>query len=275
VLGVLRRNPVQNVFVASRIEAVGLDRDRLGAEVWGYGPNDAARLDALCWSGANLVPVGAGPDALQAFAELAAHRGRHCSSLVGPAGEVLAQQLKAQGRIALERRNEIADSLQRNGFEPGRHLKELAQGRIDLAWAAGLSVLNAALIVFVLLAFGPSWLAMLLALSVLASTLSVEEFFNAYDEKEVFREGIFLTLAGLALAAQFWLGSLRGMFLTALAPETVGPVFEVALLVHRRVRVVQDRKAERKKLVAERRRIEAADDRLAIAARELGGRAHL
>ena len=83
----LARDPVTDVFVASRVQAAGLDSWRLGAEVWGYG--DRGRLESLCYSGANLVPCQAGPDAVRAFAERARRQGRRCSSLVGPAHAVL------------------------------------------------------------------------------------------------------------------------------------------------------------------------------------------
>jgi hypothetical protein len=84
----LSRDAVGDVFVASRVEAGGLDAWRLGAEVWGFG--DRGRLEALCYSGANLVPVQAGPEAARAFADRARRQGRRCSSLVGPAEAVLA-----------------------------------------------------------------------------------------------------------------------------------------------------------------------------------------
>jgi predicted GNAT family acetyltransferase len=81
VLAVLARDPVADCFVASRIEQAGLDPWRLGAEVWGFG--ERGRLEALCYSGANLVPVQAGPEAVRAFADRARRQGRRCSSLVG------------------------------------------------------------------------------------------------------------------------------------------------------------------------------------------------
>jgi len=87
VLGVLARDPVADAFVASRIEAVGMDPWRLGAEIWGFG--DRGRLESLCYSGANLVPVQATPDAVRAFADRARRQGRRCSSIVGPAHAVL------------------------------------------------------------------------------------------------------------------------------------------------------------------------------------------
>jgi hypothetical protein len=84
VLEVLGRDPVANVFVTSRVEALGLDPWRLGAEMWGYADRSTARLIALCYSGANLVPVGELPEAVRAFAERARRQGRRCSSIVGP-----------------------------------------------------------------------------------------------------------------------------------------------------------------------------------------------
>ena len=86
VLALLRVDPVLDVFVASRVQAAGLESWRLGAELWGYGPS--GRLEGLCYSGANLVPVQAAPDAVRAFAERARRQGRRCSSIVGPADAV-------------------------------------------------------------------------------------------------------------------------------------------------------------------------------------------
>ena len=80
------RDPVANVFVASRLDAAGLDPWRLGAEVWGH--YSGGRLTALCYAGANLVPVAAGAEACRAFADKAKRQGRRCSSIVGPAGQV-------------------------------------------------------------------------------------------------------------------------------------------------------------------------------------------
>ena len=83
-LEVLDRDPVTNAFVAARVEAVGLDPWRLGGEIWGWHDADG-RLDALCYAGANLVPICAGPEAVRAFADRARRAGRRCSSIVGPA----------------------------------------------------------------------------------------------------------------------------------------------------------------------------------------------
>ncbi|WP_030544447.1 GNAT family N-acetyltransferase [Streptomyces albus] len=82
-LAVLDRDPVTNAFVAARVQAAGLDPWRLGGEMWGWYAD--GRLESLCYAGANLVPVEAGPEAVRAFAERARRAGRRCSSIVGPA----------------------------------------------------------------------------------------------------------------------------------------------------------------------------------------------
>lgn len=79
-------DPVANVFVASRIRAFGLEPGRLGAQIWGFEPG--GQLTALCYTGANLVPVQATQAAVSAFAERALRQGRRCSSLVGPSAAV-------------------------------------------------------------------------------------------------------------------------------------------------------------------------------------------
>ena len=104
VRALVDRDPVVDVFVASRLEIAGLDPWRLGAEMWGYG--DRGRLTSLCYSGPNLVPVHASEEAIRAFAERAKRQGRRCSSIVGPATEVsyLWQLLKPHwGRPREER----------------------------------------------------------------------------------------------------------------------------------------------------------------------------
>src|SRR5437660_5331470 len=57
VLAICDRDPVTNVFVSSRVRSLGLEPGRLGAQMWGHAPG--GRLESLCYSGANLVPVAA------------------------------------------------------------------------------------------------------------------------------------------------------------------------------------------------------------------------
>jgi predicted GNAT family acetyltransferase len=87
VLAICATDPVANVFVESRVRALGLDPGRLGAQIWGY-TNPDGQLTSLCYAGANLVPVSATPGAIAAFAERAMRYGRRCSSVVGPAPQV-------------------------------------------------------------------------------------------------------------------------------------------------------------------------------------------
>ncbi|MGH3094781.1 MAG: GNAT family N-acetyltransferase [Streptosporangiales bacterium] len=86
VRALLQRDPVTDVFAASRVDACGLESWRLGAEVWGY--REGGRLASLCYAGANLVPVQATGAAVSAFADRAGRQGRRCSSIVGPRNAV-------------------------------------------------------------------------------------------------------------------------------------------------------------------------------------------
>jgi hypothetical protein len=88
VVELLDRNPAEDVFVASRVHASGLTPALLGGELWGY--REARRLVSLCYSGANLVPVAATPEAARSFAGLAGRRARRCSSMLGAADAVIA-----------------------------------------------------------------------------------------------------------------------------------------------------------------------------------------
>jgi len=85
VRAALDADPVVACMIAARVETAGTDPWRLGGELWGFGH----RLDGLCFSGANLVPLRGDRSAVRAFADRALRRGRNCSSLVGPAESVL------------------------------------------------------------------------------------------------------------------------------------------------------------------------------------------
>ncbi|SDM94020.1 GNAT family N-acetyltransferase [Allokutzneria albata] len=98
VRAVLDADPVASCMVSSRVEVAGTDPWRLGGELWGFG------RDGMCFSGANLVPLAGGPAALRAFADRALRRRRACSSLVGPAEQVLGlwQELEPEWGPARE-----------------------------------------------------------------------------------------------------------------------------------------------------------------------------
>lgn len=84
------KDPVGSVLAAARIEAaLAAGSRRGGNSLWGVQRH--GELVAICWAGANLVPVCPPDDdeALDVLAEVALSQGRRCSSLVGPAGAVL------------------------------------------------------------------------------------------------------------------------------------------------------------------------------------------
>ena len=93
-LAVCARDAVGSVLATARLEqAVGRGLRAAGGSLWGYEQDD--RLVAVCFAGANMVPVIPVDDeptlarALDAFAGLARLQGRRCSSIVGPADAVL------------------------------------------------------------------------------------------------------------------------------------------------------------------------------------------
>jgi len=83
---VLDQDPITHVFVDHRVRATSLDPRRLGGQMWGY--DDGTGVVALCHAAANLVPVGATPEALRAFAVQALSQGRKCSAILGPNDDV-------------------------------------------------------------------------------------------------------------------------------------------------------------------------------------------
>jgi predicted GNAT family acetyltransferase len=91
-LVVCAQDPVASVLATARLEqAARSGLRRVGGQLWGY--EVAGRLVAVCWAGANLVPVVPDPAvreaALDAFAAFGRAQGRRCSSVVGDADAVL------------------------------------------------------------------------------------------------------------------------------------------------------------------------------------------
>lgn len=95
VMRLLSRNPVQNVFVLSRVRSGGVEEFTLGCPLWGYEVD--GELEAICHAGSNLVPVNADDAALDAFVEVIGER-RTSSSIVGPAPMALALWQKLSDR---------------------------------------------------------------------------------------------------------------------------------------------------------------------------------
>ena len=86
MLELASRDPVTNVFVDYRARLTTLDPRWMGGEMWGYV--EGGNLVSACHVAANLVPVAATPDAIQAFAARSIQQRRRCSTIVGPADEV-------------------------------------------------------------------------------------------------------------------------------------------------------------------------------------------
>ena len=113
VRAMLATDPVMSCMVAARVEHSGLDPWRLGGELWGFASSPdqehGGALEGLCFSGVNLLPLCGGPSAIRAFAERAARRARSCSSMVGPADQVLglwSQLCESWGPAREERPNQ-------------------------------------------------------------------------------------------------------------------------------------------------------------------------
>jgi predicted GNAT family acetyltransferase len=87
-LRIIDADPVVNCFIAARVERhrdahTAPDQWRLGGELWIHERD--GEIDALCYSGANLVPIGIrDPETAEDVAAFAARKGRRCSSIVGP-----------------------------------------------------------------------------------------------------------------------------------------------------------------------------------------------
>ncbi|MDX6278461.1 MAG: uncharacterized protein QOJ72_2589 [Nocardioidaceae bacterium] len=83
----LDRDPLVNLFVRNRVDATRLQTRWLGGEIWGYFEDD--ELVSACHAGANIVPVQATGEAIDAFAEQALRQNIRPSSIVGPRSTVL------------------------------------------------------------------------------------------------------------------------------------------------------------------------------------------
>lgn len=91
----LRRAPVTNLFVASRVASSGLAPERLGCAIYGY--HIAGELVAACHVGSNLVPIGDHPDAREAFAQAIGPRGS-VGSIMGEASAALGLHARLSER---------------------------------------------------------------------------------------------------------------------------------------------------------------------------------
>ncbi|WP_028709467.1 DUF4081 domain-containing GNAT family N-acetyltransferase [Propionicicella superfundia] len=87
LVDVVLTNPIENLFIGSRVKAGGLDPYTLGCEVWGFERD--GKLVALCHNGSNLVLANADAEAVEAFAQRIGPRSA-TASIMGPAEPTLA-----------------------------------------------------------------------------------------------------------------------------------------------------------------------------------------
>ena len=90
VSGVMAMDPVSACMVAARVADHGVEPRAIGGELWTRGSHQGAAEQALCYAGANLIPLCGTPADLRAFADQALSVPRRCSSVVGPAELVMA-----------------------------------------------------------------------------------------------------------------------------------------------------------------------------------------
>ncbi|MEC3954377.1 GNAT family N-acetyltransferase [Nocardia sp. CDC153] len=127
VLRVLDDDPVATCMVAARLQEFGLDPRGTYGELWSRG----GPAESLCFSGANLVPLRGGRDALKAFADRAVKGPRLCSSVVGrrelalPLWELLSEHWgpprelrEDQPLLALERPASVSPDLRVRRVRP-------------------------------------------------------------------------------------------------------------------------------------------------------------
>ena len=84
-------DPVESVSIGSWLAREGVERGLRTGRIW-------LHRDALCYSGANLLPVNLDAASARAFAEIAMLERRRCSSIVGrlPATDDLWRALEPQ-----------------------------------------------------------------------------------------------------------------------------------------------------------------------------------
>jgi uncharacterized protein len=148
VLAIIDRNPIENCFVASRLErhrdvSSAPDPWRLGGEIWVHQVD--GEIDSFCYSGANLVPVGVESESSAfALAEFALRRGRRCSSIVGVARPVhdmwrVLQESWGPARLIRERQPLMTISVPPK-VEPDRRVRTFEPVELDRIFPAAVAM---------------------------------------------------------------------------------------------------------------------------------------
>ncbi|GAA3577993.1 GNAT family N-acetyltransferase [Amycolatopsis ultiminotia] len=146
VRAALAADPVGSCMVSARVEAAGLDPWRLGGELWAADSRPAryGRLSGLCFAGPNLIPLRGAAPALRSFADRALRRQRTCSSLVGPAEQVLGlwDELEGEWGPAREvREDQPLMALDGSPFVAADpHVRAVRQSELDRYLPAAVSM---------------------------------------------------------------------------------------------------------------------------------------
>jgi hypothetical protein len=142
VRAILDRDPVANCFVASRVNASGMDTWRMGGEMWGWEVE--GELQSLLHAGANFVPIETTPPARKAFADRARRQGRRCSSIVGEREAVLDlwQMLEpAWGRARDTRLTQPVMSITGSPLvDPDPNVRRVREDEIDILLPASIAM---------------------------------------------------------------------------------------------------------------------------------------
>jgi hypothetical protein len=145
----LERHPVTGAQVDELVNATRVDWWRGGARIYGYAPR--GHLQAICWYGTNLIPVGvdgdAAPEAVEAFSAIGRSEPRRCSSIVGPAEAVLPMwsRLESSWGPAREVRTDqpllVADTTPRLAGDP--HVRLVRPDELDILLPASIAMYTA------------------------------------------------------------------------------------------------------------------------------------
>ncbi len=138
----LAQDPEVNAFVEHRIDVTRLDPRWLGGEIWGYCED--GRLVAACHHAANMIPVQAGPAAVEAFASVAAERRRTCGSMVGLRDQVLPLWERLQGRWGPARSvrpdQPFLVMRERSGCAPDPLVRHVVPEELDVLYPASVAM---------------------------------------------------------------------------------------------------------------------------------------
>ncbi|MGP3971324.1 GNAT family N-acetyltransferase [Streptomyces sp. 6N223] len=143
VLAVLDQDPLANAYVTARVLDSGLEPPYLGGEMWGWYRH--GELVSLCYSGSNLVPIGADAAAVRAFARHALRDERHCSAIVGSAEQaaLLWSHLEPHWGPARELRPRqplMATGALPPGITPDPQVRPLRKDEMGLALPASVAM---------------------------------------------------------------------------------------------------------------------------------------